>query len=486
MESPTQELAEFAANLSYQDIPAHVVHQAERLILDTCGCAVAGYILDNAKTFLHVMEALGGNPEATLFPSGHKTSVATAAFVNTSLSNALDLDDNLLYHCHFANTTVLPAVAMAERQGCSGRDLVTAVVAAYEVTSRITLSQPGVCKIVSPPPNLKIEQPPLATHNYNVFSTAVGAGRLLGLDATRMACAMGMAGLNAPVPRTAGHGGPGGAPTMKGTNYGWQGWTGVIAALLAEQGVTGPTTVLDGESGFWRMSGAESCNSAMLTKDLGSKWWILDTSFKAYPAGTWMRPAMEATDKVVRTHDIRPDEIERIVIKNGRLVGGYIRNPWAEDGPVNEVVGQTNFLYLVVMRALRVPPARWHTKETYTNPVVLDLLKKIEFVRDPSHELALYQELMQQEKTQGVRRATKSPTTVEVHARGTVFSAYAEYARGDPFSEETRMRDEDLAAKFRTHTVGIVRSSRAERAIQALLSVSKVADVRTVTPLLTA
>ena len=68
--------------MRFEDLPPGVAHQAERLILDTCCCAIGGYVLDNGKMYLHTLEALGGNPEATLFPTGRKTSAAVAEWVD--------------------------------------------------------------------------------------------------------------------------------------------------------------------------------------------------------------------------------------------------------------------------------------------------------------------------------------------------------------------------------------------------------------------
>lgn len=479
MGSATQELARFAAELRYEDIPSEVAHQAERIILDTCCCAIGGYIVDGGKVYLHVLEGLGGKPESTLFPTGHKTSAAIAAFVNSQLANLLDLDDNLLYHTHFANTCVMPAIAMAERQGASGKELITAVVGAYEVTSRITLSLPGLGKIVSPPPKLKIEWPDPFGHSYNIFGATIGSCSLLHLSAEQTANAMGMAGISASVP---GSTKIDSLPrlTMSKANYGWLGWSGVVAALLADQGMTADTTILDGEHGFWKMVGAEYCDFALLTKGLGSKWWIMDTTMKPYPAGTWMRQAMMATDKIIEAYNIEPEEIELIVAKLRPLRDSGI---FFQDAPASYLDTQVSYPYLIAMRALRIPPNRWHSKDVYSDPIVREMVRRVRIEPDPSAIEAFYEEIKEGRE---VRRATKAPTTVEVHARGTIYSKHLDYAKGDPFTEETKITDEELADKFRTHTYDLLRSSHVEAAIKALLNISEVPDVRTVTPLLTA
>ncbi|MFC2058511.1 MmgE/PrpD family protein [Chloroflexota bacterium] len=480
MLSATQGLAKFAAELSYEDIPGDVVHQAERLILDTCCCAIGGYILDGGKVYLHVLEGLGGKPESTLLPTGHKTSAAIAAFVNSQLANLLDLDENLLYEGHFANTSIMPPLAMAERQGASGKQFVTAVVAAFEVTSRVTLSLPGIANVVSPPPNLKIEWPDPFGHSYNIFGATVGSCSLLNLNAEQTANAMGIAGTITPLPSSGKIASLPRLTMSKSSVYGWQGWSGVVASLLAEQGMTGDTTVLDGEHGFWKMIGAKYCDFAMLTKDLGSKWWIMDTAIKPYPACAYMRHPMTATDKIIAAHNIKPEEIDLIVAK---LRPVHNTGVFFQDEPESYLDTQVSYQYTIAMRALQIPPDRWHKREVYSDPFVRSMVKKVRIEPDPSAIEAVYEDI---KEGQEIRRPKKNPTTVEIHARGTVYSEHVDYAKGDPFTEETRMTDEELANKFRTHTTDLLRSSHVEQAIEALLNISTSPDIRLVTPLLTA
>ena len=478
----TEELARFAAELQYEDIPADVVHQAERLILDTCCCAISGYVLDSGKLYLHVLESLGGAPQATLFPTGHKTSVATAAFVNSQLANLRDLDDNLLYHSHFANTSVMPALAMAEHLRTNGKQFVTAVITAFEVTARISLCMPAF-EVTSPPPNIKIEQCEHMSMSYNIFGAAVGCCRLLGLSAQQTANAMGIAGYTAPVPTLTKAMALPRLTMLKYAIYGWQGWGGVVAALLAEQGMTADTGVLDGEHGFWRMTGSEWCDFQILTKGLGSKWWIMDTSIKPYPAGTWMRNPILALDKIIEAHHIKPEEIEQIVAKIWPLWPLHKKGPATQERPESYLDTQISYQYLLAVRALGVPPNRWYSKEVYSDPLVKSMIKKIRIEEDPQSTRALYEEIREGRE---VRHPSKAPATVEVRARGTTFTEHVEYAKGDPFTKETRLSDEEIAEKFRTYTIGLIRSSHVEPAIKALLTISKVSDIGTLIPLLTA
>src|SRR5262249_22004610 len=150
-----------------------------------------------------------------------------AALVNAQMANLLDLDDNFLYSSHFASTSVLPALALAEADGRSGSELIAAVVGAFETTARVNLSMPGVLRAVSPPPSPRFRFPDPTGHSYNVFGAAAGAGRMLHLDATRMARAFGIAGYTAPVPTINKAFGSPHMPEMKYAAYGWMAWDGV-------------------------------------------------------------------------------------------------------------------------------------------------------------------------------------------------------------------------------------------------------------------
>lgn len=466
--SRTQELAAFAATLDLADIPAEVVHQAERLTLDTCGCAIAGYADDNGKKFAHTLLSLGGVPEATFFGTGVRCPVPIAAFLNTQLSNCRDMDDNLLYHTHFANTSVLPALAVAEKQHASGAAFLASVIAAFEVTARITLSMPGILEVVSAPPqaNFRLR---MGSHAYNAIGAAVGAATVMGLGCDRTANAMGIAGYTSTLPTADKAFSEPRLTDMRYSPYGWLAWSGVLAALLASDGVTGDQRVLDGPEGFWRMRGADRCDFDVLTRDLGTKWWIMDTSFKPYPGGTWMRTSMMVLDRIVRRHDLAPEQIDKIVVHSWMLKSGGVV---VQKQPKSALDTQVSYPYLLAMRALRIPPKRWQTEEVYSDPAVHRMMQKISLVHDPEAANVIYAEF---EQWHG--RTRKAPARVVVHANGRIYEDRGEYATGDPFDDETRLSDADLAGKFRTYADGVMRSQHIERAIEGLLSISSARDV---------
>jgi 2-methylcitrate dehydratase PrpD len=471
-DSPTLRLAEFMAGLDAESIPAHVLHQAARLLLDTSCCAVSGYLLDNGRKLVRVLERAGGAAEATILSTGLSVPAAAAAMANTQLANGLDLDDNLLYHSHFANCCVLPGLAIAEREHASGLELLVAIVGAFEVTARLALSMPALLRPIKPPPGARFEWRNPYGHSYNVFGAAAGAGRLLKLSPEKMASAFGIAGYTAPVPTIDKAFSGARFTDMKYTAYGWMAWSGVMAAELAREGMTGDDRVLDGDHGFWRMMAAESCDFEMLTRELGTKWWILDTSIKPYPAGTWMRNSMRALDRIMRRPEYDVTKVDRIVVRTWLLRED---SPATQSSPRSYLDTQVSYPYLLAVSALGISPSRWHTPEVYESQRVLSTMKKIEFVHDPKSADVIYEEML---RWHG--RTTKAPATVEVHQTDALLIDSAEYGKGDPFDESTTLTDDDLVEKFRLFCSDVIQADRVEGAAEALLGIADAPDVASV------
>lgn len=136
----TQSIVDFVVGTNFNHLPSDVVTQAKRIILDTLGCGIGGYTLDRGKVAIDLARDLGGKPEATILVTGDKVSCANAAFANGDLFNALDADETFLNSGHFAAPVLSAALAVAERVGTSGRDLITAFELGFEVNARLLIS----------------------------------------------------------------------------------------------------------------------------------------------------------------------------------------------------------------------------------------------------------------------------------------------------------------------------------------------------------
>ena len=438
----TRPLAEFASAVTFEELPGDVVHQAVRLIIDTLACAVAGADTRSAQLVRQVL-AGGGAPEAVAIGQPGRTGMREAAFVNAVAAKARDFDDYLLHFSHLANTVVTCAVAVAEREEADGRALIAAVVAGYEVVARMALAMPGSPGIIDGGTDAeRIGWTVGFSHSYNVIGGAVAAAHLLGLDAHGMAQTIGIAAYSAPVPS--------GTklvlthdrmPLMKAGMYGWQAWSGCLAAELAAAGLTGDDTALDGPYGFWTMMGAGYFHEDQALYGLGEHWWIRETSFKLVPAGTWMRPAIDAVEQIRVQDSFDQDRIDRIEVHTRLLIN---HGSMITSDPKSYIDAQFSYVYLVAVAALGFAPETWQDRATFDNTRVRELLARTSLHPHAGAEAELKAQLKEPPY-----RARGVYTLVRVVLDdGSVLEADTRYGDGDPFDPRTAITDEKVNEKF--------------------------------------
>ncbi|MBI3968411.1 MAG: MmgE/PrpD family protein [Chloroflexi bacterium] len=294
----TRALAEYAAGLRYDDLPAEVRQQAKLLFLDFVGIA----IFASAKTpwGRSIVEyAKRGVGDATIVGGGAKTSPTLAALANGTTSLGFELED--IYRPAFLHPGPpinAAALAAAEVNRASGRDLLTAIVAAYEVMTRVALA--GMPRL--------LERGCHATAHTGVFGAAVAAGRLAGLDATGLLNALGLAGVRASGLKQA----PNEGVTARRLYGGLPAESGVQAVELTQLGFTGPERVLEGEMGFYNAY-ADGYDPEKLTGGLGSQYRILDVAVKPYSTCALFHSALDAMLAIRREHEFRADHVAEIV-----------------------------------------------------------------------------------------------------------------------------------------------------------------------------
>jgi 2-methylcitrate dehydratase PrpD len=476
----TETLARFGATLRYEELPAEVAHQAKRIIVDTLACVVGAQHTEGAQITSRVIAAMSGAPEATIIPTGQRTSAPNAAFVNAELSNMLDLDDNLLNHTHFANTSVTAPLAMAERQHATGKDLIAAVVAAYEVSSRLTLALTAVADITGEWPDVEVRWHKTYGMGFSVFGATSGCGNLVGLSPEQMRNAFGVAGYAAPVPSVAKCTSNDYLPMKKYASYGSIAWNSAVAALMAKEGLTADVDILDGDYGFWRMAGSEECDWAMLTGRLREKWWSLETSFKFHPICTWNRQPISALELVMAEHSFKPEDVETITV----LVHPCAtqRSLWLLTTPRDYLETQLSHPWAMAMTVLGVPGPEWQLPKTINDPRARDLAARVRVGVDPNAEREYYEQVREGAE---VRRVRRSPSTAIVRLKdGREFSASADLAKGDPFSPQTRLTDDELRGKLVDYGSLVVPRARLEKAADLLFDLDRLTDIGEATKLL--
>lgn len=277
MATLARRLAEYAAGVRFEDLDPAVVHEIKRRVLDSFGCAYGAYAGEVGRIVRQVAAAASSVPGATLFGSpGADRFAPLAAFANGAMVRYLDFNDTYLSLEPAHPSDNIPACfAAAEAAGAGGRELIAAIALAYEVQCRL-------CDAAS----IRARRWDHVT--YGCFSTALAAGKLLGLDAGGLEQAVNLAGVNAAAMRQ----------TRVGQLSHWKGCAfanaarnGVFAALLARHGMTGPDEIFEGQMGFFRQV---SGPFELKPEAWGAPSMILRTSIKYWPAEYHSQSAIDA------------------------------------------------------------------------------------------------------------------------------------------------------------------------------------------------
>jgi 2-methylcitrate dehydratase PrpD len=304
MANETVQLAEYAAALRYEDLPAEVVACAKDAIADTVAAAIQGSALPWSRIVIDYAERTGPGGTSRILGRGSAVQAPAAALANGALAHAFELDSLTRpgAGAHPGATVLPPALAVAQQPGvkASGRDLIAAFVAGNEVMIRIG-------RATGHTNEARGFHAPGTT---GPFGAAVACGRLLGLDAAHMTSAIGIAGSLAGglLEFAKGDGG-----TVKRLHLGRASEAGVLAASLAAAGFAGPRTVLEGQFGFLRVFCTEFEESA-LTRNLGREYVTLSTVLKRYPCHATAHAAVKAVRDLQAEHGFMGADVEAITV----------------------------------------------------------------------------------------------------------------------------------------------------------------------------
>jgi len=316
MTTPSAQLATFAAQLRFEDIPAHVVRRTEDLLVDWFGSAVAGHGSRPVEALTRVVMKMGpSSGPSEVMVNRALTSPYIAAMSNAAASHVAEQDDvhnGSVFHP--ATVVFSPVLAMAQALGASGRQLLTAAVAGYEVGIRVGEF--------------------LGRSHYKVFHTtgtagtlaaAAAVGNLLGLNAQQMQHALGSAGTQSAglweFLRT--------GADSKQLHTAHAAGAGLMSALLAQEGFTGAAQILEGAQGMAAGMSSDA-DERKLTDGLGTRWATAETSFKYHASCRHTHPAADALLQVIQQNALHPNDIVRVVthVHQGAIdVLGPVVNP---------------------------------------------------------------------------------------------------------------------------------------------------------------
>jgi 2-methylcitrate dehydratase PrpD len=305
----TRRLADYAVAVRYEDLPSAVIQRAKDCIIDTVGAIIYGADLPWSKMIIAYARANGsGGNSFILGAGGEPVRAASAALANGALAHAFELD-NLTKPgsgVHPGATLVPSALAVAQEHGTSGRDLVTAFVAGAEVMIRIGRAT----KHTNEARGFH------APGTTGPFGAAVAVGKLHSFDSTKMTNALGIAGSLAggllEFARSDG-------AMVKRLHLGRAAEGGVLAASLAAEGFTGPSTVLEGDYGFLRVF-CSDYDLNELTRELGETYLTMTTMIKRFACHVTAHNPVEATLGLKGEHSFSGADIASIaVVGNERM-----------------------------------------------------------------------------------------------------------------------------------------------------------------------
>jgi 2-methylcitrate dehydratase PrpD len=300
----------------FEDIPEADREAAKKNIIDTLACTLTGYQDLASRAVVEMMVEQGGREEATIIGSRKQVPASSAAFANGTLARAFDFDD-----CHEESAThtsvsvVPPALAMAERKGgITGAELITTVAVANDLIARLSLA---ACCGAGPGDGLFAP-----SMLYGTFGAAAAAGRVLGLDETQMVHALSIA-----LTRTSGslqYTQDNGAYHI---NFGFLCQVGVLAALMANNGIYFTHHVFQGKQGLFNMYKRGDYREEELVAALGERFEGSNVSIKPYPSCKHTHTTISATLEAKERYGFLEEEIESIFVYGNQTMMEMSRNP---------------------------------------------------------------------------------------------------------------------------------------------------------------
>ncbi|AGB31239.1 MmgE/PrpD family protein [Natrinema pellirubrum DSM 15624] len=323
------DLATFVSSLAAADVPEDALRLTERAILDTVGVTLAG--ADAEAGSIAAVTASDGHGETTVLGRDDRLPLSDAVFVNATAGHALDFDDVALAAMdgHPSVPMVAPLLAVGEREGASGRDLLTAFVAGFE--TQHSLSSP-----ISPG---HYEGGWHATSTIGLFGAAAAVANLLDLSAARTAHALSIAAsMPAGLKRNFGS-------TTKPVHAGQAARSGTTAALLAAEGATADSTAIDGERGFFDLYRGDGEPDLGALPALGDRWSILEDGIdvKKYPCCYYTHAAIDAAIGLADEYDLEPDAIDDVTVTASQGAADAL----AHDDPETGLEAKFSMPYLI-------------------------------------------------------------------------------------------------------------------------------------------
>ena len=445
-ETVTAKMARWASSLDYKDLSQDAIYQAKRFLLDSVGCALGGFQQHDVKIALEVLDEIAGSGVSTVIGTGQAIDPVSASLANALMIRCMDYNDIYWKQDPSHPSDIFPAaIACCERENSDGRELIVGLVLGHEFEMRF-------CEAAFP----GIRERGWHHATLTAFVSPFVAGRAIHLRWEQIQHAV---GISASRHCTLGAVTAGKLTMMKNTVDPMATQSGVIAALLAEKGYTGPEHVVDGKEGLTHCFGPE-WKLHILTDGLGDSWRITQCGMKFFPTEALTHAPISAVLDLVKENDLHADQVEKVQIRSLARAADILSDPSKYDPRTKETADHS--LPYVIAAALadrQVTPAQFEMRKIM-DPKIRAQLKKVEVVADPEIEKVF----------PALQRVIVNLTTTD----GRSFTKQLDYPKGDP---RNPLSDAEIDEKFSALADGVLTPAAQKKLKDAIWNLEKADSV---------
>jgi len=442
----TAHISQFAANLKFEDLSEDAVYQAKRFLLDSLGCALGGFQQHDVTLALEVLDEIAGRGPCTIIGTGKKVDAVSASLANALMIRCQDYNDIYWKQDPSHPSDIFPAaIAGCERSGSDGRELIVGLVLGHEFECRF-------CEAAFP----GIRERGWHHATLTAFVSPIVAGRAIKLGWEQIQHAI---GISASRQATLGAVTAGKLTMMKNTVDPMATQSGVLAALLAEQGYTGPEHVVDGKEGLTHCFGP-GWKLDVLSDGLGSSWRITQCGMKFFPTEALTHAPISATLDLVHENDLKPEQVEKITIRSLARAADILSDPSKYDPHTKETADHSRpYVSAAALVDRQVTPAQF-TNQKIRDPQIREQLKKVVVVADPEIEKVF----------PALQRVVVTIRTAD----GKEFTNQLDYPKGDPRNPLT---DREIEEKFSALASPIMSKASQKKIIKEVWDLEKLENV---------
>jgi len=441
------DLAGFVGALRFEDLPAEIVERIKCSVLDTLGCGVHGSLTPWGGIIADTAAATVGG--AALWGRADTADPASAAMANATMAHSFELDDlHMPSRSHPGGVTIPVAMALGQELGrVSGRRMIAAVAAGYEVTIRVGMAQ-GVSSF---------DRGWHPTGTAGCLGAAATAAHVLGLDAAGAQHSMGIAGTMPCGLMAAQYG-----AMVKRLYAGHAAYAGMLAGRLAQRGFTGIPDIFDAEFGGYLKALSDDIDPRQLTDGLGERYRTVELGYKFYSCVGASHTSLDATRRILERESIAPQDIAGIRVVTSEYQRTHAGWPY-EPGTVMAAQMSIPFCVASMVRFRQVFVEQF-AQERLADPETVALARRVAVESDPAQD------------------PLDRKSRVEITLRdGRTLGAVSEFAVGHPRNPASW---QDIAGKFMQLAGQVLPEERCRQIADAVEKLEDCTDLRELSEML--